>query len=63
MFDRPSSTATLKPVTVARYGAETVIIASGLTKGEIVISAGVNTLREGQKVRLADAAPRESNIQ
>ena len=63
VFDRPSGTATLKAVTVARYGAETVIIASGLTKGDIVISAGVNTLREGQKVRLADAALRESNVQ
>ena len=53
----------LKPVTVARYEAETVVIASGLAKGDIVVSAGVNTLREGQKVRLADAAPRESSIQ
>ena len=49
-------------ITVARYEAETVVIASGLAKGDIVISAGVNTLREGQKVRLADAAPRESNM-
>ena len=63
VFDRESGSATLKPVTVARYEAETVVIASGLAKGDIVISAGVNTLREGQKVRLADAAPRESNIQ
>ena len=61
VFDQQSGSATLKPVTVARYEAETVVIASGLAKGDIVITAGVNTLREGQKVRLADAAPRESN--
>ena len=47
----------LKSVTVARYEADTVIIASGLAKGDIVVTAGINTLREGQKVRLA-ARPR-----
>ena len=50
VFDPQSGSATLKPVTVARYEAETVVrIASGLAKGEIVISAGVNTLREGRR--------------
>ena len=56
VFDQQSGSATLKPVTVARYEADTVIIASGLAKGDIVVTAGINTLREGQKVRLADAA-------
>jgi multidrug efflux pump subunit AcrA (membrane-fusion protein) len=46
-----------KPVTVARYEADTVVISSGPTKGDTVITAGINTLREGQKVSLADAAP------
>jgi RND family efflux transporter MFP subunit len=63
VFNQQSGSATLKPITVARYEAETVVIASGLAKGDLVISAGVNTLREGQKVRLADAAPRGSNTQ
>jgi RND family efflux transporter MFP subunit len=56
VFDPQSGSATLKPVAVARYEAETVVIAGGLTKGDLVITAGINTLREGQKVRLADAA-------
>jgi RND family efflux transporter MFP subunit len=56
VFDQQTGSATLKPVTVARYDADTVVIASGLAKGETVIAAGINTLREGQKVRLADAA-------
>ena len=56
VFDPQSGSATLKPVTVARYEAETVVIASGLAKADTVIAAGINTLREGQKVRLADAA-------
>jgi RND family efflux transporter MFP subunit len=56
VFDPQSGSATLKPVAVARYEAETVVIAGGLAKGDLVIIAGINTLREGQKVRLADAA-------
>jgi len=50
-----SSSLSLRPVTVARYEANTVIVASGLTKGDIVVTAGVNKLTVGQKVRLADA--------
>jgi RND family efflux transporter MFP subunit len=61
VFNQQSGSATLKPVTVARYEAETVIIASGIAKGDMVITAGINTLREGQKVRLADAAEGGSN--
>jgi RND family efflux transporter MFP subunit len=61
VFDRQSNTAELKPVTVDRYEADTVVIASGLAKGDVVITAGVNTLRVGQKVRVADAAAVGSN--
>jgi RND family efflux transporter MFP subunit len=58
VFDQQSGSAALKPVAIARYDADTVVIASGLAKGDTVISAGINTLREGQKVRLADATGR-----
>jgi RND family efflux transporter MFP subunit len=61
LFDPQSGSATLKPVTVARYEADTVVIAGGLARGDLVITAGINTLREGQKVRLADAAILGSN--
>jgi RND family efflux transporter MFP subunit len=56
VFDRQSGSATLKPVSVAQYEADTALIAGGLARGDMVITAGINTLREGQKVRLADAA-------
>jgi RND family efflux transporter MFP subunit len=56
VFDPQSGSARLKPVMIARYEAETVVIAGGLAKGALVITAGINTLRDGQKVRLADAA-------
>jgi RND family efflux transporter MFP subunit len=43
----------LKPVTVARYEADRVIVSDGLALGYIVVTAGVNRLRESQRVRLA----------
>jgi RND family efflux transporter MFP subunit len=56
VVDRQSDSIALKPVVVARYEADTVFIAGGLAKGALVVTAGINTLREGQKIRLADAA-------
>jgi RND family efflux transporter MFP subunit len=55
LFDPQSASLALRPVTVARYEANSVVIADGLAKGDIVVTAGVNTLRVGQKVRLAEA--------
>jgi RND family efflux transporter MFP subunit len=43
----------LKPVIVARYETDRVVLSEGVEKGDIVVTAGVNRLREGQKVRLA----------
>ena len=56
VLDQQSSSLTLRPITVARYDANTVIVAGGLSRGDIVVTAGVNTLTAGQKVRLAEAA-------
>lgn len=41
-----------RPVTVARFDAETVTISKGLSDGDLVVTAGVNWLAEGQKVAL-----------
>ncbi|HRD75508.1 MAG TPA: efflux RND transporter periplasmic adaptor subunit [Hyphomicrobiaceae bacterium] len=46
-----SSTVSLKPVVVARFETDRVVVSEGLAKGEVVVTAGVNRLREGQKVR------------
>ncbi|PZP44137.1 MAG: efflux transporter periplasmic adaptor subunit [Azospirillum brasilense] len=54
------STVALRPVEVARYDAARAIIAGGLQEGEVVVTAGVQTLRPGQKVRVlgnGQAAP------
>ncbi len=48
------STVALKAVTVSGYESDQIVISEGLVKGDIVVTAGVNQLREGQKVRLAE---------
>jgi RND family efflux transporter MFP subunit len=55
LLDPQSSRVNLRPITVARYEANTAIAGSGLEKGDIVVTAGVSTLRVGQKVRVAEA--------
>jgi membrane fusion protein, multidrug efflux system len=42
----------LRNVDVLRYDPATVIVSQGLETGEIVVTAGVQTLRPGQQVRL-----------
>lgn len=58
IYDAASGTVALKPVGVVRYEADRVVIGDGLQKGDIAVTAGVNTLREGQKVRLAQGQPK-----
>lgn len=48
----------LKPVVVARYETDRVILSEGLVKGDVVVTAGVHRLREGQKVRSMPGADR-----
>ncbi len=47
-------TVQLKPITVARYQDNSVVVGSGLAQGEIVVTAGVQKLVPGEKVRLMD---------
>jgi RND family efflux transporter MFP subunit len=63
VFDQQSSGLNLRPIAVERYEAKTAVIASGLTKGDIVVTAGVNTLRVGQNVHLAETVSLASNNQ
>ncbi|ASY60425.1 putative Co/Zn/Cd efflux system membrane fusion protein (plasmid) [Sinorhizobium sp. CCBAU 05631] len=45
-------TVALKPIVVAHYEPDRVVVSDGLTKGDIVVTAGVNRLRDRQKVRI-----------
>jgi len=55
VVDPQSQTVSLRNVDVLRYDPATVVISQGLETGEIVVTAGVQTLRPGQKVRLLGA--------
>jgi RND family efflux transporter MFP subunit len=56
VVDPQSHTVSLHNVEVLRYDPATVVISQGLETGELVVTAGAQTLRPGQKVRLLGAA-------
>ena len=56
VVDPASSRVKRRKVEVGQYREDGATILSGLAAGEVVVSAGVHKLREGQQVRLAGAA-------
>jgi hypothetical protein len=56
VVDPASLTVALRSVDVLRHNPATVAIANGLDAGEIVVTAGVQALHPGQKVRLLEAS-------
>jgi len=56
IVDPRSQTVSLRGVEVARYDQAAVVISKGLETGEFVVTAGVQTLRPGQKVSILGAA-------
>jgi len=47
-----------RPVKVLRFDTDSVLVAEGLKKGDVVVTAGINSLADGQKVSLpAGLAP------
>jgi RND family efflux transporter MFP subunit len=56
VVDPKSATVALKPVTVERYTDDRITLSGGLENGELVVTAGVQKLIPGQKVRLLAAA-------
>lgn len=57
VVDPAEGTLALRPVTVAGYRQDAVLIAGGVPEGTLVVTAGVHKLDAGRRVRLA-AAPR-----
>jgi RND family efflux transporter MFP subunit len=55
VVDPHSQTVTLRSVDVPRYDPASVVISQGLETGDLVVTAGVQTLRPGQKVQLLGA--------
>jgi len=56
VVDPTSQTVSLRSVEAVRYDPASVVISQGLEPGEVVVSAGVQALHPGQKVRLPGAA-------
>jgi RND family efflux transporter MFP subunit len=52
VVDPVERTVSLRNVDVARYELDRVLLAQGLDEGELVVTAGVQALRPGQRVRL-----------
>jgi RND family efflux transporter MFP subunit len=50
-----NKTVELKPIVVDRYQGDSVVVASGLADGDVVVTAGVQKLLPGQKVSLAES--------
>lgn len=54
IVDPKASTVSLRNIVVSAADAATVQVASGLNAGDVVVTAGVQALRPGQKVRLIE---------
>ncbi len=57
IVDPTALTVSLRPVVVVRYTPANVTVAEGLKEKDIVVTAGVQALHPGQKVRLLGARP------
>ena len=55
VFDKASGTVSLRTIVLGAADANNVQVASGLKAGEVVVTAGTQALRPGQKVRLLEA--------
>ncbi|PWT70817.1 MAG: efflux transporter periplasmic adaptor subunit [Proteobacteria bacterium] len=57
VFDPSTSTVSIRNVDVARFDEAQAIISQGLDTGEIIVTAGVQALHPGQKVRVLGSEP------
>jgi membrane fusion protein, multidrug efflux system len=56
VVDPATQTVSLRGIEVLRFDPTRVVIASGVGSGDIVVTAGVQALTPGQKVRLLGEA-------
>jgi multidrug efflux pump subunit AcrA (membrane-fusion protein) len=55
VVDKATGTVAMRNIVIGAGDANTVQVASGLQPGDVVVTAGVQALRPGQKVRLLEA--------
>lgn len=58
VIDMTSRTVSSREVKVARRGPDIAVLTSGIKAGERVVTAGVNSLKEGQKVKVDEDVTR-----
>lgn len=51
------SVLSLRTIKIGAFGDNKIQVVEGVNSGEIIVTAGVHKLREGQKVRMADGGP------
>ena len=57
ILDPETNTVDLRNIEVLRFDLDRVVVLSGLLAGDILVTAGVQTLRPGQQVRLLGTQP------
>ena len=57
VVDPAALTVSLRPVEIKRHGEDFIAVSGGLETGDIVVTAGVQALVPGQKVRLPGSQP------
>ncbi len=55
IVDPSTSTVSLRTIDVLRFDPDAVVVSKGLAPGDVVVTAGVQALYPGQKVRLLSA--------
>ena len=55
VVDPATQTVALRNIDVVRYDPASVTVSQGIEAGDVVVTAGVQALRPGQKVRLLGA--------
>lgn len=58
VVDPQQQTVSAREVTIAQRLADTVVLSAGVEAGERVVTAGVNSLKPGQKVKIDEESPR-----
>ena len=57
VVDPASHQVSLRPVDLERQDSSRIVVTRGIDGGELVVAAGVHSLRPGQKVRLTGDQP------
>ena len=56
-FDPATSRVKLAPIEIGQYREDGIVVTSGVTEGDWIVTAGVHKLIEGQTVRPYEAGP------